>query len=136
MSLLALPTAFVQPATCTDIFSTSVLTTTITYTQVEYGSTTLSTTAYEASITVSDPADPRFAACQPPGWASVAPESRFSFSPAVCPSGWTAYDLDTVGDVSTAFCCARYDLHYLRPACSLANCLTNSVAITWTGRPG
>ncbi|KAK3942447.1 hypothetical protein QBC46DRAFT_447868 [Diplogelasinospora grovesii] len=61
---------------------------------------------------VSNAADPRFAACQPTGWAG-----RFSFSPAVCPSAWTYYELSqTVVQIitegkasstySTAYCCA------------------------------
>ncbi|KAK3899832.1 hypothetical protein C8A05DRAFT_17792 [Staphylotrichum tortipilum] len=105
-SLLALPTAFVQPETCSNIFSTTVLTPTVTSTHVISHSTTLVSTVYEVRITVSDPAAPRFTTCQPPGWASVAPESRFVFSPAVCPSGWKAYDLRTFGATSTAYCCA------------------------------
>ncbi len=102
-SILALPTPFAQLATCTDIFSTSVLTVTVydRYTQSH-------STATTATVTVSDPADPRFTTCQPPGWADVAPESRFTFSPAVCPGGWTAYSLRSESQVSTAYCCARY----------------------------
>jgi hypothetical protein len=68
-----------------------------------------------AHIALSNSADPRFATCQPSGWAAVPPASRFSFSPAVCPSGWTAYDLGTTAaSVSTAYCCARF-ASYLPP---------------------
>jgi hypothetical protein len=108
-SLLAMHTPFAQPATCSDIFSTTTLTTTLTTTYVTSGSTTLSSSVYAAKVAVSNPADPRFTTCQPPGWAGVVPESRFSFSPAVCPSGWTAHYLGTAGPVTTAHCCARYD---------------------------
>ncbi|KAL4886871.1 hypothetical protein BJY04DRAFT_43266 [Aspergillus karnatakaensis] len=65
---------------------------------------------------ISDPALSGFTSCQPPGWASVAPESRFSFSPAVCPSAWTAWNIATTEvsseTVTTAWCCdARYTLY-------------------------
>ncbi|KAK4042048.1 hypothetical protein C8A01DRAFT_33935 [Parachaetomium inaequale] len=85
-SILALSTPFVQPATCTNIFSTSILTATVRSTNIISGST-----------------------------------SRFAFSPAVCPSGWTAYNLGTDGPVSTADCCARYN--YLPPTSYLTSCL-------------
>jgi hypothetical protein len=101
-------TPFVQPSTCSNIFSTTTLTTTLTHTYITSHSTTFSTTVFVARLAVSDAADPRFTTCQPPGWASVVPESRFSFSPAVCPSGWTAYSLNTAEAVTTAYCCARY----------------------------
>ncbi|KAL3482637.1 hypothetical protein BJX62DRAFT_245699 [Aspergillus germanicus] len=59
---------------------------------------------------VSDPANEGFTTCQPSGWGSVVPESRFSFSPAVCPSGWAAWEIGTTaaevgsGVVTTAWC--------------------------------
>jgi hypothetical protein len=60
-------------------------------------------------VIIQDTADPRFASCQPPSWASRVPESRFSFSPAVCPSDWTAYALGVAADaISTAYCCSWY----------------------------
>jgi len=110
MALLAMPTAFVQPATCSDIFSTKFLTTTITRTYHGTGdSSTLGLTVYKVRVLVSDPADPQFTTCQPPGWpANVASESRFDFSPAVCPSGWTAYGLRATDATSHGYCCARY----------------------------
>ncbi|KAG5658080.1 hypothetical protein KAF25_007031 [Fusarium avenaceum] len=45
--------------------------------------------------------------CYPSGWEDVVPESRWNFNPAVCPSGWTYYDMaeDREKGVSTAFCC-------------------------------
>ena len=58
---------------------------------------------------VSDQADERFSSCQPPGWDSGPGKSSFSFSPAVCPSDWTAYSLSRVSStLSTAHCCDRY----------------------------
>ncbi|KAL2830154.1 hypothetical protein BJY01DRAFT_227450 [Aspergillus pseudoustus] len=62
---------------------------------------------------VSDPTLEGFTSCQPSGWASVVPGSRFSFSPAVCPSGWAAWEIGTttpeVGSavITTAWCCDR-----------------------------
>ncbi|KAK4151207.1 hypothetical protein C8A00DRAFT_36147 [Chaetomidium leptoderma] len=105
-SIPALSTPFVQPATCTDIFSTWILTATVGDTYIRSQSTIIEETVVLATVTVSDPTDARFTTCQPPGWADVVPESRFAFSPAVCPSGWTAYNLRTDGPVSTAYCCA------------------------------
>ncbi len=107
-SLLALKTPFVQPSSCVSLQTTSVS----------------SETYYSVATTLllPDPSDPRFTACQPPGWANVVPESRFSFSPAVCPQSWTAWWLgrtptpgaisttsgndSIVPQVSTAYCCA------------------------------
>ncbi|CAJ0538944.1 Ff.00g068040.m01.CDS01 [Fusarium sp. VM40] len=45
--------------------------------------------------------------CYPSGWEDVVPESRWNFNPAVCPSGWTYYDMaeDREMGVSTASCC-------------------------------
>lgn len=96
-SVLAMTTPFMQQPSCTDIFST-----TFVIENFNFNST------LTASIAVSDQADPRFTVCQPSGWASVIPESRFSFSPAVCPSGWTASDIQTTGtSITAAYCCAR-----------------------------
>lgn len=62
------------------------------------------------SYYVSNTADPKYSSCQPPGWD----EHSFTFSPAVCPSGWTYYagkeeTPDSGKPYSRAFCCARYD---------------------------
>jgi hypothetical protein len=79
-----------------------------TLTQVVGGTT--STLRY----LISDPALPDFASCQPSGWDSIIPESRFSFSPAVCPSGWETFEIGTTTReqddeiVTTAWCCSRY----------------------------
>lgn len=59
----------------------------------------------------SDPLDPRFAACQPSGWADRPASIQFSFSPAVCPKdwGWTTINLLNIGEdaeYTTAVCCA------------------------------
>ncbi|EJT71769.1 hypothetical protein GGTG_11023 [Gaeumannomyces tritici R3-111a-1] len=85
-SFIALTTPFVPPPSCGDIWTTTT-------------SVTAGTSGGDAARTVimvmSNTADPRFAACQPPGWDAVPTESRFIFSPAVCPSDWTAYAFST-----------------------------------------
>ncbi|KAL2794620.1 hypothetical protein BJX66DRAFT_303485 [Aspergillus keveii] len=79
-----------------------------TLTQVVDGTT--STLRY----LISDPALPDFASCQPSGWDAIIPERRFSFSPAVCPSGWATFEIGTTTReqddevVTTAWCCSRY----------------------------
>lgn len=72
---------------------------------------------------------PDFSSCQPVGWNSnnsnddeeeeeeEDAQSRFNFSPAVCPESWTYHDMHEVtswverGRVaeigSVAYCCAR-----------------------------
>jgi hypothetical protein len=66
------------------------------------------------------PCLPEFTSCQPSGWDSVTPESRFSFSPAVCPSGWATWEIGTTTReqddeiVTTAWCCPRYQLSHHR----------------------
>lgn len=106
--LLALTTPFIQSPSCADVFvTTSVIS---SFYWNDYSTTTI-------KVLASDPADPRFPSCQPSGWGSVAPQSRFSFSPAVCPGGWTAYELSasetdvsstSISTVSTAYCCSRF----------------------------
>lgn len=104
-SLLALTTPFSQPNDCTDVFSTTDIVTSFWW--GDYSETTL-------HVSVSGPAGSHFASCQPSGWADVVPERRFSFSPAVCPYGWTAYELGPITTldppITTAYCCARYGL--------------------------
>ncbi|KAK1764331.1 hypothetical protein QBC33DRAFT_497975 [Phialemonium atrogriseum] len=99
--LLAMTTPFVQPPDCTDVFSTTDIVTSFYW--GNYSETTL-------HVSISGPDGSRFTSCQPSGWANVAPQSRFHFSPAVCPSGWTAYHLEPFQTVTpaitTAYCCA------------------------------
>ncbi|OBT84624.1 hypothetical protein VE02_05443 [Pseudogymnoascus sp. 03VT05] len=83
-SLLALTTPFTPPPNCANIFTTTRTLT--SYHQNNFTTTTL-------TILYSDPNNAGFTQCQPPGWDSVVPESRFHFSPAVCPDQWTAYAL-------------------------------------------
>lgn len=67
-----------------------------------------------AAVLIAD--DP---SCFPDGWADVVPESRMSFSPAVCPTGWVYHDIGE-GDATdkfTAFCCDR-----CAPLASLTRC--------------
>ena len=104
----ALTTPFVPPQNCSDQFVTT------SFESSFYWHSGSNTTV---SILASGPADYRFAACQPPGWDQGT--SSFHFSPAVCPSGWTAYDLaprfpavispaTSQKTVWTAHCCSRY----------------------------
>lgn len=103
--LLAMTTPFVQPPDCTDVFSTTDIVTSFDW--GNYSETTL-------HVSISGPDGSRFTSCQPSGWANVKPQSRFNFSPAVCPSGWTAYHLEpfqtATPAITTAYCCARYGL--------------------------
>nr|RBQ85655.1 hypothetical protein FVER53263_20769 [Fusarium verticillioides] len=46
--------------------------------------------------------------CYPSGWGSGEADSLFTFSPAVCPSGWDYWKMsrsDNSPAVSTAYCC-------------------------------
>lgn len=107
-ALLALTTPFVQESDCASIWSLSSI--------GSYDQGTTST----VSVLVSNVGDEHFSSCQPSGWDSVVPGSRFSFSPAVCPSHWTYFDMSetisyddearVVGTYSTAICCARFVL--------------------------
>ncbi|PVH82685.1 hypothetical protein DL98DRAFT_586281 [Cadophora sp. DSE1049] len=83
--LLAITTPYIPPApSCANIFATTSKLT-------SYDWNNFTTTFL--SIVYSDPSDPRFTACQPPGWDETISSSRFHFSPAVCPEQWTAYDV-------------------------------------------
>ncbi|KAK4100218.1 hypothetical protein N658DRAFT_497447 [Parathielavia hyrcaniae] len=98
----ALTTPFVPPPSCANQFIT---------TSFVSSSTTV-------TVLASGPADARFSACQPPGWDSGGESSGlngFRFSPAVCPSGWTAYNLGgtMLSDVTTAYCCSSGFTHSL-----------------------
>ncbi|KAF5974568.1 hypothetical protein FBULB1_7755 [Fusarium bulbicola] len=49
--------------------------------------------------------------CYPSGWESGEADSLFTFSPAVCPSGWDYWKMSRSGGspaVSTAYCCERF----------------------------
>ncbi len=106
-SILALTTPFVQPAAeCASIWEPETIQT--------FGNGTSLT----LTVLASDAANPRFTSCQPSGWATNLPARRFSYSPAVCPSGWTYWDMEetttiddkaSTADVFTsALCCDRY----------------------------
>lgn len=101
-NVLALTTPFVQKPDCAAVWALTDFTT-----YVAGVPTTV-------TILVSDVNDERFTSCQPSGWGSVIPTSRFSFSPAVCPSDWTYYHMASEyhpATFSTAYCCARCGLH-------------------------
>lgn len=85
--LLAITTPFVQPSGC----------------ESQYTLTHVSTTT---QVLVSQ----LVPSCHPSGWDQRAPEVRMNFQPAVCPSGWTYYDMadpDKSGFITTAKCCNR-----------------------------
>ncbi|KAI1011292.1 hypothetical protein LB504_002160 [Fusarium proliferatum] len=51
------------------------------------------------------------ASCYPSGWESSEADSLFTFSPAVCPSGWDYWKMsrsEGSPTVSTAHCCERF----------------------------
>ncbi|KAK4161209.1 hypothetical protein QBC43DRAFT_323957 [Cladorrhinum sp. PSN259] len=99
-----LTTPFVPPnPTCTNIFNTTVLTTSFWWNGDMHKISTL-------TVLVSDAGDPRFSRCMPAGWDPRVPETAtqmFEFSPAVCPESWTMHYVRSVSpDLSTANCCA------------------------------
>jgi len=105
--LLPLATPFVPPPECTSIWSAAVV------------STSANGSSLTLTILASDAANPRFTSCQPQGWATNIPARRFSYSPAVCPSGWTYRGMEETTKIndrghhianifSTAICCDRY----------------------------
>ncbi|CAK7207074.1 hypothetical protein SEUCBS139899_009882 [Sporothrix eucalyptigena] len=118
-SLLALTTPFVQTGSCNNLYSTTYAYATGGSAKGSNGSNVSNGSngpnAFPSiTVYVSDTANPSFTACQPSGWANVAPRLRNSFSPAVCPSDWTAYYIrpETNGDtgktaVAVATCCTR-----------------------------
>jgi hypothetical protein len=100
MASPAMLTPFAQPEICSDLTTTSLLS--------FYNSTA---SVPPVTVVIPNEADPRYASCNPPGWNPELPEpSRFVFSPAVCPSQWTAYEIGEVGGTSAANCCPRYVL--------------------------
>ncbi|KAJ2966516.1 hypothetical protein NQ176_g10114 [Zarea fungicola] len=93
---------FIPPTSCHDAF---LPTTTIT----DSGYGLSRTTVWELQAASTE-------GCMPPG--SYPTNRWLSFSPAVCPSGWTAYDMggnsaynmETASVEFTAKCCTRYDI--------------------------
>jgi len=99
-ALLALTTPFVQPPGCDSHFT---LTNVPTYINNRDDVTSM------ISVLSSLPV----ASCYPSGWDTVMSQSRFRFSPAVCPHSWTYYEMAGLSSIpiSTAFCCDRSELH-------------------------
>lgn len=119
-NVLALTTPFAQKPDCASIWGLTEV------------STHIDGVATTVAILVSNVDDERFTSCQPSGWGSVISTSRFSFSPAVCPSDWTYYRIaseEQAGTTSTtAYCCARcvlraillvFIISYYNTLCSL-----------------
>ncbi|KAL8415003.1 hypothetical protein RB594_006000 [Gaeumannomyces avenae] len=123
-SFAAMTTPFVQAASCADLWSTSTIVT---------RGAGRNSTSVTLPILVSDTTNPRFATCRPPGMNKTAPEDHLTFSPAVCPSGWTGYQLSLR---STA-------LSVLQPSTSVslytfttAQCCAPGFTLGWSGAPG
>ncbi|KAK3307393.1 uncharacterized protein B0T15DRAFT_177091 [Chaetomium strumarium] len=96
-ALLPLTTPFFQSPECSSIWDLTSIT------PVTDGSSRALT------VLVSDAANTGFPWCQPSGWATNAPARRFSFSPAVCPSGWTYWDMqETISFDNTAHFASLY----------------------------
>lgn len=92
-ALLALTTPFQQQTGCNSHFTTT-----------SFISTDNNGTTYTVPLVISEQVN----SCYPSGWDSVVPESRLCFSPAVCPSGWTYYEMEENSvTASTAYCCDR-----------------------------
>ena len=97
---VALTTPFVEPAGCESHWTlTGVPTTTKSRAGV--------TTTLKGSVFVSEPVE----SCYPAGWKQVVSQIRYEFSPAVCPSDWTYYQMRAAPSDSststTAMCCNR-----------------------------
>ncbi|OIW22636.1 hypothetical protein CONLIGDRAFT_687461 [Coniochaeta ligniaria NRRL 30616] len=112
-------TPFVQPSFCADLFST---TTVSEFPVRETGTTSYGYSNRVVTALVPDGNDPRFTSCLPDGWAAKPSQYQYTFSPAVCPSGWIAHAIgpywerDGVASTtsmgsssgqqaSTAYCC-------------------------------
>lgn len=113
-------TPFVQPSFCADLFST----TTVSEFPVSQSDNIHGYVNRTVTALVPDGNDPRFTSCLPGGWAAKPSQYQYTFSPAVCPSGWMAYAIgpdwewDSVTSTttkrsssgqqaSTAYCCPR-----------------------------
>ncbi|CAH0051347.1 unnamed protein product [Clonostachys solani] len=102
----ALTTPFVAPSGCADNF-------------VPANSVKTGRSQESLSIFVSAAVDSRFASCQPPGWDRGKDGTSFAFSPAVCPSAWTA---------------SRLGQNYLAPARNgnyTAKCCSSGFTLTY-----
>lgn len=96
VSATAMTTPFVQNGECVS----AMVLTTIT--------TSLYSTSTTITVLASDAAAPAFSSCQPSGWdRDAGRDDMLSFSPAVCPSNWTYYEMSTKKHHSTAYCCAK-----------------------------
>lgn len=108
-AVLALVTPFVPPSGClSNLWNLA----SVNYTYINY-STSPHTVATLPLFTL---ASQYVASCSPSGWSSITAAPTYLLSPAVCPSDWTAYQLDTsvnfiasnhAEEYSTAFCCSR-----------------------------
>ncbi|VUC37056.1 unnamed protein product [Clonostachys rosea] len=94
----ALTTPFIQPRGCGGEFSST------NFTSIYRTNST--TTSSVHTIFASGPGASGYAACQPSQWDET--NTRFSFSPGVCPSAWTVWDISQYDNGTwTARCCSR-----------------------------
>ena len=121
-----LTTPFVFPPACRSHFSS-------TYTFTQHRAN-----AYPAIFRVVASIPSQNSTCQPTGWnAGSAP---FVFSPAVCPSEWTAYELKvyTSSWEDEAFISnssyTRYLSTLVSQACCCSRCVTSIASILPTSR--
>lgn len=102
-----LTTPFVPPSQCTPVLNWTAATVAVTLGD-SYGSTTYSRILLPVT-------NSQYSACQPSGWTNIESDYRFSFSKAVCPSG---YNYNQLSDLfnnqpntetirTTAYCCPR-----------------------------
>ncbi|KAB5545928.1 hypothetical protein GE09DRAFT_223619 [Coniochaeta sp. 2T2.1] len=108
-ALIPQTTPFVQPSVCADFFTTT------TFTAAPYGNKQQQAKVHAL---VPNQADSRFSSCYPGG---PGRSDQYSFSPAVCPSGWTASYLgrdqhrrqEHSTYTTTAYCCpSGYSLEW------------------------
>ncbi|KAI8678905.1 hypothetical protein NCS55_00613000 [Fusarium keratoplasticum] len=83
-------------------------------------------------VLVSDP----IVSCYPSGWDDTQAKNRFSFRPAVCPTGWIYWDIGRVADsseiASTAYCCeSGYTFSYFEGERQLASTLVPNQCGRW-----
>jgi len=106
-ALLALTTPFIQPPGCERDLTQTRKSPSIEYIQTYTVLNSTRTYTKNTYIPVLEPV----ASCVPSGWDKIVPQSRYHFSPAVCPSAWIYYDMAAVtsdgSSATTAFCCAR-----------------------------
>ncbi|CAI6087199.1 unnamed protein product [Clonostachys chloroleuca] len=127
----ALTTPFEQPRGCGDEFP-------VTKNFTSIYRTNSTTTSSVHTVIASGPGASGFAACQPSQWDET--NTRFSFSPGVCPSAWTVWQISQYTNGTwTAMCCSRnfYPLSNTWniegiPNDACASIVTNNITTSYT----